>query len=99
MNPEDFFDVLADAERRRILKAMVQTGDASHVGLLKERCEASASLLHHVHLPKMDRAGLVEFDPRTGDIELTDVGADVKLFLQALEEMQTTDELPKPQAF
>ena len=99
MNPEDFFDVLADSERRQVLKAMVETDDASHVGLLKERCEANSPRLHHVHLPKMDRAGLVEFDPQTGDVELTEVGADVKLFLQALEEMQTTDELPKPQAF
>lgn len=99
MNPNDLFDVLADSERRAVLKQLVEADDASHVGLLCEQCEINVTLLRHVHLPKMDKAGLVDYDPQTGDVVLTDIGADVKLFLKALEEMQTTDELPKPRAF
>jgi hypothetical protein len=47
----------------------------------------------------MDKAGLVEYDSHSGDVSLTEDGSDVELFLEALEEMQTTGELPKPRAF
>lgn len=99
MNPDDLFDVLADAERRRVLRQLVETDAGSHVGLLKDHCDVNGTLLRHVHLPKMDKAGLVEYDPHSGDVALTDHGSDVELFLEALEEMQTTGELPKPTAF
>ena len=99
MNPDDLFDVLADAERRRVLRQLVETDASSHVGLLKDRCEVNGTLLRHVHLPKMDKAGLVDYDAQTGDVALTDHGSDVKLFLEALEEMQTTGDLPTPTAF
>jgi hypothetical protein len=99
MNPDDLFDVLADAERRRVLQQLVETDASSHVGLLKDRCDVNATLLRHVHLPKMDKAGLVEYDSHSGDVSLTEDGSDVELFLEALEEMQTTGELPKPRAF
>ncbi|QLD88656.1 helix-turn-helix transcriptional regulator [Natronomonas salina] len=99
MNPDDLFDVLADRERRRVLEQLVERNAASHVGLLKDRCDVNGTLLRHVHLPKMDKAGLVDYDPRTGDVALTDDGTDVKLFLEALDEMRTTGDLPTPTAF
>lgn len=99
MNPDDLFDVLADSERRRVLEQLVEKDAASHVGLLKDNCGVNGTLLRHVHLPKMDKAGLVDYDPQTGDVTLTEDGSDVKLFLEALEEMRTTGELPTPQAF
>ena len=99
MNPDDLFDVLADAERRQVLEQLVDRDAASHVAHLRENCEVNGTLLQHVHLPKMSKAGLVDYDPRTGDVALTEDGSDVELFLEALDEMQTTGELPKPKAF
>lgn len=99
MNPDALFDVLADAERRQVLEQLVERESASHVGLLKDDCDVNGTLLRHVHLPKMAKAGLVDYDPRTGDVALTDDGSEVELFLEALDEMQTTRELPKPKAF
>lgn len=99
MNPDDLFDVLADRERRRVLEKLVEKDAASHVGLLRDNCDVNGTLLQHVHLPKMDRAGLVDYDPQTGDVALTDDGSDVELFLEALDEMRTTGELPTPKAF
>ena len=99
MNPDDLFDVLADAERRQVLQQLVERDAASHVGLLKDNCDVNGTLLQHVHLPKMAKAGLVDYDPQTGDVVLTEDGSDVELFLEALDEMQTTGELPTPKAF
>ena len=99
MNPDDLFDVLADAERRQVLEQLVETDHNTHIGLLKDRCDVNGTLLRHVHLPKMAKAGLVDYDPQTGDVALTEDGSDVELFLEALEEMQTTGELPTPTAF
>jgi len=99
MDLNDFFDVLAEAERRRVLEQLVETGATSHVGLLKDRCEVSATLLQQVHLPKMDRAGLVDYDPQTGDVALTDGGAEVKQFVEAVGEIQAPSDLPSSQAF
>lgn len=94
MNLDDLFDVLADERRRRILAELVETSDATHVGLLRKRCDVDDSMLYHVHLPKMDHAGLVDYDAATGDVALTDDGTEVERFLRAIETMQSTAELP-----
>lgn len=89
MTPDELFDVLADAERRRVLEHLLENDATTHVGLLKGCCEVNGTQLRHVHLPKMDRAGIVDFDPRTGDVALTDDGAAVEQFLETLEDVET----------
>jgi DNA-binding transcriptional ArsR family regulator len=46
--------------------------------------------LYQFHLPKMDEAGIVEFDRGSGDITLTEQGADLDVYLETVSE----DEIP-----
>jgi len=47
----------------------------------KERKRVYAAL-HQSHLPKMDRSGVVRYDPDRGTIELTDAIADLDVYLE-----------------
>jgi hypothetical protein len=40
--------------------------------------------LYQYHAPKLEETGLVEYDSRAGVVELTDAGADVDLYLEAV---------------
>lgn len=46
--------------------------------------------LHQFHLPKMDAAGIVEFDNRSGDITLTEAGRELDVYLETV----SGDEIP-----
>jgi len=46
--------------------------------------------LHQFHLPKMDAAGIVEFDSRSGDIRLTEEGKELDVYLETV----SGDEIP-----
>jgi hypothetical protein len=46
--------------------------------------------LHQFHLPKMDAAGIVEFDDRSGDITLTEEGKELDVYLETV----SGDEIP-----
>jgi hypothetical protein len=48
-----------------------------------ERKTVHTSLYQH-HAPKLDESGLVEYDSRSGRVELTEAGADVDLYLEAV---------------
>ncbi|WP_276271734.1 DUF7344 domain-containing protein [Haloarcula litorea] len=76
--------LVADECRRRLLRHLA-SGDrrehtlASLTAALSERADASGSTegrdrdlrvaLHHVHLPKLDDAGVIHYDPDTHRIE------------------------------
>jgi DNA-binding transcriptional ArsR family regulator len=49
----------------------------------KERKRVYAAL-HQSHLPKMDRAGIVSYDPDRGTIELTDAAAALDVYLEVV---------------
>ncbi|WP_439026000.1 DUF7344 domain-containing protein [Haloarchaeobius sp. DT45] len=42
--------------------------------------------LHQTHLPKLDDAGLVDYEPSTGTITLTDVCQELDVYLDAVSE-------------
>jgi hypothetical protein len=48
-----------------------------------ERKTVHTALYQH-HAPKLDEVGLIDYDSRSGRIELTDAGADVDLYLEAV---------------
>lgn len=48
-----------------------------------ERKSVHASLYQY-HAPKLDEAGVVDYDSRRGVVELTDAGADLDLYLEAV---------------
>lgn len=74
------FDLLADDLRRELLRELVAAGPdarlrleavASAVGPEGDR--AVALELHHVHLPKLDAVGAVEYDPDRNVVAVTDL--------------------------
>jgi hypothetical protein len=46
--------------------------------------------LYQFHLPKMDRAGLVEFEKQSSTVTLTETGADIDIYLETVPE----DDIP-----
>jgi hypothetical protein len=75
------FDVLADNERRALLEAFLDRDDddwtlEGAVATLAADSESETDdhlglRLHHVHLPKLADAGLLEYDPMTRSIRGT----------------------------
>lgn len=72
--PDDVLTLLADAHRRSIIAYFRSSGsdDATLTDLAAHVCEQSdehvepvTSRLHHVHLPRLADAGVVEYDPRS----------------------------------
>lgn len=72
---DDLFAVLADSRRRFILRHLRRHGSITFAALSTELANqgpdiATARLeLHHDHLPKLEAAGFVTFDPSTGLID------------------------------
>jgi DNA-binding transcriptional ArsR family regulator len=69
------FDVLAQSARRRILRTLAERGvgtgpalDRAALASDAEDGESSEIELVHVHLPKLDDAGLVEWDREAGTV-------------------------------
>lgn len=68
------FDVLGHSHRRRILTALVEAdpGDDVELGLANlggdEDPEEVRIALHHVHLPRLEDLGSIEWDRRAGTI-------------------------------
>lgn len=95
------FDALADERRRAVLVALArENGQVELDELARTLAARSAddepgesvrrrlviSLYHH-HAPKLDDAGLVEFDPEAGTITPLEAGTDVGATLR--EDRQT----------
>jgi len=73
---ETVFDVLADEDRREICRFLVSeapdvvTVDGITNALTETEAERERLALHchHQHLPKLDEAGLIEYDPRSNAV-------------------------------
>lgn len=78
---DDALAILADADRRAVLRALAAADEPVPVAALVDLLSTDDApgrafqlRLHHVHLPKMVEAGIVEYDPDAGLVVLTDVG-------------------------
>lgn len=88
-------DVLRRRQRRMVL-LLVKRGAADHetdVMMRGTQDEAEVAIeLRHTHLPKLDEAGYIEWDPETGTISKGPRFEEVEPLLDLLEEH--ADELP-----
>lgn len=94
------FSLLASARRREVL-SVLDGADAPTVEDLAERIaarEAGAPSTHevevslvHAHLPKLEAAGLLEYDDETGEVTLTADVDDLRPYLERTAEAEPTD--------
>lgn len=78
INTDELFAIVADSQRRSLLRYLQRNGTTS-IDSLTERLagenasEDTASVLrielHHTQLPRLEKAGLLDYDPTTGQIE------------------------------
>lgn len=85
---DEMIDCLADVQRRTVLAELGSEGSTSQRALARtvaervtdgdpspDRVEETLRDLHHVHLPKLAAAGLVEYDGEAGTVDSRDHGA------------------------
>jgi hypothetical protein len=76
---DELLDLIAHERRRAVVRRLIEADDgrASVAELVPETggepgpTERDIRVrieLHHHHLPKLERAGVVEYDPRNGDV-------------------------------
>jgi DNA-binding transcriptional ArsR family regulator len=80
---DDAVDVLTSPDRRRVLEYLddesvestTVTGLASHLASLESGSTSQSrdersyeTRLHHIHLPKLDDHGILEYDPRSNAV-------------------------------
>lgn len=98
----EIHNALADRQRRYALYHLRDCGSASLEAVAeqvadweRERDGADPTaaqvraLLHHVHLPALDDAALVEYDPRANDVAYREAPAALELLLDASASLET----------
>ncbi|UPV99270.1 hypothetical protein M0R88_12130 [Halorussus gelatinilyticus] len=97
------FDLLRDARRRGVIYTVKRNGRTS-VSELARRIAAWQSTdgddapdrdtvetsLVHAHLPKLDDAGVVEYDREEGTVEFTETTSDLDPLLERTREREPT---------
>jgi hypothetical protein len=100
--PDEVFEALANSYRRQLLFALVdETPNASDTvepfeqlaeDTETDSAETTQIELVHVHLPKLDNHGFVDWDRETGEIDVGDAWDEIEPFLTLFQEHR--DELP-----
>lgn len=89
-------EALADGERRRVLSSLSEADGRVPIERLAADVRSDtdgpspgregrgAVRLHHLHLPKLADAGLVEYDPGEGTAEVADAGWAIELAAEVI---------------
>ena len=70
---DEHFEALCDPSRRRILTALIEANPRGEAEFAppdftrEEQCEADLGRLYHIHLPKLDDAGFIKWNPDKND--------------------------------
>ena len=81
---DDYLQLLANGQRRRILRALL--GSEGPV-TVDPGDPAAHARLHHIHLPKLESAGLVDWNRRGGTVVRGPAFDDVVPLLEAIDGM------------
>ncbi|NEU58198.1 hypothetical protein [Halorussus sp. MSC15.2] len=65
---EYFADSDTDTASMEVLAAQLARLAVEADGTVEASTDATRTQLHHVHLPKLEEFGIVEYDSRTGDV-------------------------------
>lgn len=97
MDSTNAFDILSNAVRQAVVRELHREDgvlsldeiasrlvDRQDITSIRDTEGATVQLLH-VQLPRMMEFGAVDYDLRTGDVILTDVGDSVALLLEVVE--------------
>ena len=89
---DDLFDALADSQRRRILAELLDHNprDASVVseGNTEEKRERELIRNHHVHLPKLDDYGFIDWDRSDGVVTRGPRFDEIEVALESIDGLQ-----------
>lgn len=68
--------LLTDGLRRALVDALIEAGPGARLSLAEAAAavdaDAVATELHHVHLPRFEAAGAVEYDPDRNRLRVTE---------------------------
>jgi hypothetical protein len=98
---DDLFDSLSSARRRAVITALddartpvslselaesITTDETESVGERSpDSVRSVTTSLHHVHLPKLDAADVVEYDVEAGEVAVGDHHGDARELLERVE--------------
>lgn len=95
MESDGPFDLLRNPERRIIVRELVGHGEtttmetlaAAVVSRIDDHDERSARIrLHHVDLPRLEEAGVLDYDSRNGDVVPGDSAEELMQYLDVAGE-------------
>ena len=98
MNTAEAFTLLANPDRRHVVRALLETSVTTIDDLAERLADApdadSRSIeqaqigLVHDHLPRLEDYGVIEYDDRNGDVVLDDPG-DLESYLSVVGEQSS----------
>lgn len=102
MTTETALELLTNQQRRQILRRVADTPDGTTVNQLTQHLRGTDSLqpdgngsvehrgieLHHLHLPKLQDANVIEYDTNQGTVHRGAEFQDVLRLLEAIDDHQ-----------
>lgn len=91
MSVDQAFDLVASVHRRQVLRYLLEEPDQpvyleELITHIDQKSDVSDTALAHQHLPKLDDAGVIEYDHRSGAVRPTETVEDLKPLLDTVEE-------------
>lgn len=86
------FDALADGYRRRLLLALLDCSPRNAADALESADESDGDVsamrveMRHCHLPKLEAAGFIEWDPETNEVRRGPRFSEARPLLETLSE-------------
>jgi hypothetical protein len=86
---DDYLRLLADEQKRRLLRDLLEA-DGDPVSVETDDPDERARR-HHIHLPKLSDAGLIDWDPRDDLIVRGPAFDEVVPLLEAIDDLRGSD--------